>query len=179
MPACRASRELRCELVLPQGGQHEEAADVEHVGRSCECGREVGGAERGVRAEGVDEPAVFSGHRDDHRLRGVEPVRVADAGDVEAGRAQLVLDERAEVVVSHLRDDRGSHAEPRERDRGVRGTAAGLDDEVVGRHELSCFGQALEWRHEHVRDDDPGADDLQARPASHRRRRLRARSLGR
>ena len=128
--------QLRGELVLPQAREHEKAADVDDVGRRCDCRPEVGGAKGCVRAEGVDVAPVLSGHRDDHRLRGTEARGTADAADVDPGGAELVLDELPEDVVSHLRDDRRSHAEPRERHGCVRGTAAGLDDEVFRRDEL-------------------------------------------
>ena len=83
--------------------------------------------------------------------------------DVDPGRAQLVLDEVAEEVVAHLRHDCGPHAEPRERDRGVGGAAAGLDDEVLRRDQLARLGQAL-----------GGAARTRPRRRSRRRRPARA-----
>ena len=162
---------LRGKLVLSQCRQHEEAADVEDVGRCDGCRGDVGSAERGVRSERVDVPAVFSGHRDDHGLRGAEVGCAADAGHVDACGAQLVLDEVAEEIVSHLRHDGGPHAEPRQRDSGVGSATAGLDDEILRRDELSRLRQARQRRHEYVGDDDAGADDGGAGAASHPRRR--------
>ena len=118
-----------------QPGEHEEAAQVEHLGHGEERGRKVGCHKSRVRAERVDVTAILALDGNDHRLRGAEPGDAAEVGDVDPGRVQLVADEVAEEVVADLRDDRRAHAEAGEGDRGVGGAATGLDDEVVGGHE--------------------------------------------
>ena len=83
----RLAQALR-ELVLAQRREDQVAADVDHLGR-FERGRvDVGGGERGVRAEGVDVAAVLADDGDDHRLRRADARRVRRTPLVSIPRAR-------------------------------------------------------------------------------------------
>ena len=77
-----------------------------------------------------------------------------DAARVEPARAQVSLDEVAEEIVADAPADGGVDAEPVERDRGVRGAAARLEEEVLRGDQLARTGQPLQRRDEDVGDED-------------------------
>jgi len=96
---------------------------------------------------------------DDHGLRSSEPFDPADTRRVDSVGGQLPDDEVGERVVADAADDGGLEAETNEIDRRVRSAPTRLDEEVLHGDELAGLRQPVQWREEHVRDEDPEADD--------------------
>jgi hypothetical protein len=112
------------QLVLAQLVHEEVAAEVQHLAALDPFEGNVGGAEGGVGAEGVDEAAVLAGHVDNEGLAGVQSGRKAQRRHVEAVAAQHVGDDAAGGVLADAADHRRRHAHLGQIDRDVGRTAA-------------------------------------------------------
>ena len=99
------------EGVLGVGFVPQVPLEVEHLGASDQRVVEVGGPEQRGRAEVGVERALSVGRHDDEAASGGHAVGRRRGGEVHAGRAEVVTEHRAELVVVHPSDERGGSSE--------------------------------------------------------------------
>ena len=121
---------------------HEQiAAQVQNAALRHALQRNVGGAESGVGAEGVDKTTILTGHVDDKRLAGVQIRADLQGGDIDLALAEHVGEDAAKHIATDTPHHRRRHAQLDQIDGDVGGAAADGQQQLIGQHQLARAGK--------------------------------------
>ena len=162
------------------------ALEVRHLRVGDELLGDILGPELGGCAEERVLGAFGIGRDDDQAAPGGKAVACRRRLESDAGRADVVREELAELVVPNAPDERGLATERRDADHRVGGRAArdldagphrrvevagarGVDEGHAALHEPVLVEERIGLVAEHVDEGVPDADDVEARRAGSRR----------
>jgi hypothetical protein len=158
-PAPRFPQESSRRLPV-EGGQHERPCDVQRTGREEATAVGLVGSDGRARAEEMEERPLPI-RRDEHDRRGGRDGRVPrDKLAVETPLVEEPEQKIAECVGADLARDGHGEAEAGENRSGVERAAAAAQLDLVQEAERAALREALHGPRDHVRHDDPEADDV-------------------